>query len=86
MTERLEKFKQWLIANNFDPNDKSLTIGHPKVGQVDLDKSFGSTDFHDVLKILSRHLDVYSIKTSDAYAEYDYTWHDSKRLQVPLIT
>ncbi len=86
MTERLEKFKQWLIANNFDPEDKSLTIGHPKIGQVDCEKSFGSTNFHDVLKILTTHLDVYSIKTSDAYAEYDYTWQDSKLIQVPLIT
>ena len=86
MTERLERFEQWLRANNFDPEDKSLTIGHPKIGQVDLDKSFGTTDFHKVLKTLTKHLDVYSIKTTDAYCEYNYTWHDSKRLQVPLIT
>ena len=85
MTERLEKFEQWLIANNFDPEDKSLTIGHPKIGQVDCEKSFGSTDFQAVLNILTRHLDVYSIKTTDAYCEYDYTWHQSKELQVPLI-
>jgi len=85
MTERLEKFEQWLIANNFDPEDKSLTIGHPKIGQVDLNSSFSSTDFHKVLSILTQHLDVYSIRTSKAYAEYDYTWQESKQLQVPLL-
>ena len=86
MKEKLKEFRTWLIANNFDPEDKSLTIGHPKIVQVDLDKSFGSTDFQEVLKKLTKSLDVYSIKTSDAYCEYDYTWHDSKSLQVPLIT
>ena len=85
MQEKLREFRAWLITNNFDPEDPSLTIGHPKIGQVDLDRSFGCTDFHGVLKILTKHLDVYSIKTSDAYAEYDYTWHQSKELQVPLI-
>ena len=86
MKEKLKEFRTWLVANNFDPDDPSLTIGHPKVGQVDLDKSFGCTDFQAVLNILTTHLDVYSIKTTDAYCEYDYTWNDSKSLQVPLIT
>ena len=85
MQTKLNEFRKWLVANDFDPEDPSLTIGHPKIGQVDLEKSFGCNDFHDVLKILTKHLDVYSIKTSDAYAEYDYTWHQSKELQVPLI-
>jgi len=85
MKDNLERFRTWLVANNFDPNDPSLTIGHPKIGQVDLEKSFGSTDFHAVLKTLTKYLDVYSIKTSDAYCEYDYTWHQSKELQVPLL-
>ncbi len=86
MIIKLKRFRKWLEKNNFDPDDPSLTIGHPKIGQVNLEKSFGCTDFHDVLKILTKHLDVYSIKTSDAYCEYDYTWHQSKELQVPLIT
>ena len=85
MHTKLNEFRKWLVANNFDPEDPSLTIGHPKIGQVDLDKSFGCNDFHDVLKILTKHLDVYSIKTSDSYCEYDYTWHQSKELQVPLL-
>jgi len=83
--EKLKEFRTWLVANNFDPEDPSLTIGHPKIGQVDLNRSFSSTDFHEVLSILTQHLDVYSIRTSKAYAEYDYTWQDSKQLQVPLL-
>lgn len=74
--EKLREFKQWLIANNFDPEDKSLTIGHPQVGQVDLLKSFNTTDYKTIWNILEQHLDVFSIKTSESYAEYDYTWMD----------
>jgi len=85
MNEKLDGFREWLIANKFDPEDKSLTIGFPKVAQVDLTASFGSKDFHHRLSILTKYLDVYSIKTSNAYVEYDYTWRDSKQLQVPLI-
>jgi len=85
MNEHLDAFRGWLVDNKFDPNDKSLTIGHPKVAQVDLDASFSTTDFHRILSKLTQHLDVYSIRTSDSYAEYDYTWRNSKELQVPLL-
>ena len=86
MQTRLDDFRTWLKANNFDPEDPILTIGHPKIGQVDFEKSFGTNDFLSVLSKLSKYLDIYSIKTSGAYCEYDYTWHQSKELQVPLIT
>jgi hypothetical protein len=85
MQTQLADFRKWLTDNNFDPEDKSLTIGHPKVAQVDLDASFSTTDFHQILSKLTQHLDVYSIRTSDSYAEYDYTWRNSKELQVPLL-
>ena len=38
--EENKKFRQWLKDNGFDPEDKSLTIGHPKVGQINLQRSF----------------------------------------------
>ena len=85
MQAKLQEFRTWLKANNFDPDDPSLTIGHPKIGQVDLQKSFGSEYFEDILAKITEHLDVYSIKTSDSYCEYDYTWRETKELQVPLI-
>jgi len=40
MLEQLNEFRHWLVVNGFDPEDKSLTIGHPMVAQVDLQKSF----------------------------------------------
>jgi len=81
MKKQLNDFKQWLINNGFDPDDKSLTIGHPQVGQVNLMQSFGSENYIDIWNILNTHLDVYSIKTSDAYVEYPYSWKDSDYMQ-----
>lgn len=83
----LTEFKQWLIDNNFDPEDKSLTIGHPQVGQVDLLRSFGSTDYRDIWDCLGNHLNVYSISTSDATATYKYNWTDADYIdqQVKII-
>jgi hypothetical protein len=73
---RLEEFRQWLRANGFDPEDKSLTIGHPKVAQVDLQRSFNSQDYQTIWYQLSQHLDVYKIQTSVTEATYSYRWSD----------
>ena len=70
-------FRQWLIDNGFDPEDKTLTIGHPKCGQVDLVRSFGTTDYNAIWAQLGTHLDVYRIKSSTAEAVYTYNWSDA---------
>jgi hypothetical protein len=74
---KLKEFREWLTANNFNPDDKSLTIGHPKVAQVDLHTSFGTDDYKRIWEQLGAHMDVYKIKTSDAEATYDYSWDDA---------
>ena len=73
---QLLEFHQWLLDNGFDPADKSLTIGHPQIGQVNLQKSFGTIDYQQVWNQLIRHLDVIAIRTGDASATYDYHWKD----------
>jgi len=74
--KQLAEFREWLARNGFDPDDKSLTIGHPQVGQVDLAKSFGTTDYQTIWAQLAQHLDVYSVRTSTASAIYNYSWSD----------
>jgi hypothetical protein len=78
---RLQEFKEWLTVNGFDPEDKTLTIGHPQIGQVDLSASFGSNNYQDIWSGLNTHLDVYKVKTSDACAVYDYCWSDEDFIQ-----
>jgi hypothetical protein len=73
----LTDFRVWLTNNGFDPEDKSLTIGHPQVAQVDLIRSFGTDNYVDIWNMLGTHLDVYKIRTSDATATYSYNWTDT---------
>jgi hypothetical protein len=74
--QQLAEFREWLARNGFDPDDPSLTIGHPQVGQVDLSRSFGTTDYQAIWAQLAQHLDVYSVRTSTAGAIYNYSWSD----------
>jgi hypothetical protein len=74
--KRLKQFRSWLVDNGFDPEDKTLTIGHPQVGQVNLIKSFGSIDYKIIWAQLGQHLNVHSIQTSNSLAIYTYDWSD----------
>ena len=74
--KKLAEFRQWLVENDFNPEDKALTIGHPQVAQVDLERSFGTQDYQSIWHQLSQHLDVYKIRTSAAEATYEYHWSD----------
>jgi hypothetical protein len=74
--KQLAEFREWLTRNGFDPDDAGLTIGHPCIGQVDVQRSFGTTDYQAIWAQLSTHLDVYSVRTSIATAIYNYRWSD----------
>lgn len=73
----LAEFRTWLVENGFDPEDKSLTIGHPQVAQVDLMRSFGTTDYNFIWSQLADHLDVYKIRIGGIEATYEYRWSDA---------
>lgn len=82
--QKMAAFREWLITNGFDPNDKSLTIGHPRVGTVDLMRSFGTTDYEKIWNIVGQHLDVFAVTTSTARAIYDYCWSDADYEQLQI--
>jgi hypothetical protein len=74
--KRLQEFREWLTANGFDPEDRQLTIGHPQVGQVDLQRTFGTEDYRYIWAELNTRLDVVAVRTSSAAVEYPYSWAD----------
>ena len=80
----INDFKAWLTRNGLDPHDPTLTLGHPQVGQVDLERSFNTDIPYLTWYIMNDYLDVYKIKTSDASATYDYFWHDSNFKQMQI--
>jgi hypothetical protein len=80
-TRNLANFRSWLIGNGFDPEDKSLTIGHPQVGQVDLLRSFGTENYESIWAQLNTRLNVTEIRTSGAQVAYPYRWSESDYMQ-----
>ena len=79
--KNLADFKVWLENNGFDPEDPSLTIGHPQVGQVDLVRSFGTEDYREIWAALNTRLNVTAIRTGDAEQVYPYTWADADYME-----
>jgi len=75
-TKEMTGFRAWLHRNRFDAQNTEYNYGYHPVGQVDLQGSFGTTDFRKVWPILSKYLDIYKITVGDVSAVYDYTWSD----------
>ena len=81
------KFREWLVRNKINYEDPRLSFGHIKLGQINLDKSFGTRDFFQILKKLSCHLDLYQIKVDGVTGTYDYVWNDDnyKKMQIDFL-
>ena len=86
--QQLAEFRVWLQQNGFDPEDKTLTIGHPKIAQVDLRRSFGTEDYRRIWAELNTRLNVRAVRTSLAGTEYPYHWADPdyKQQQIKELT
>lgn len=82
--ENLKAFNKWLTVNGFDPNDKTLTIGHPKVGQVNLIRSFGTENYQSIWDKLNTRLNVLEVRTSTSQSRYEYAWSDADYMQQQL--
>lgn len=72
-----QDFKTWLLDNNLDPQDPKLSLGYLPIGQVDLQRSFGTTDMFEIWEKLSSHLDIFSIEIDGVRNEFNYCWNDS---------
>jgi len=75
-TREMTGFREWLHRNRFDVQNTEYNYGYHPIGQVNLQSSFGTTDFRKVWPILSKYLDILSIEAGDAKSTYDYTWTD----------
>jgi hypothetical protein len=72
-----QDFQSWLLDNNLDPQDPKLSLGYLPIGQVDLQRSFGTTDMFEIWEKLSSHLDIFSIEIDGVRNEFNYCWNDS---------
>jgi hypothetical protein len=85
--QQQDQFCNWLIANNLDPKDTNLSLGYLPLAQVDLQRSFGTTDSTIVWKILTDHLDIYQIEVDGVVQTFDYCWTDPnyQQQQIDLL-
>jgi hypothetical protein len=81
------EFEAWLIKNNRDPKDTNLSLGYLPLGQIDLQASFGTTDYKTIWDILGKYLDIYRIEINGATQQYDYCWSDNtyKQMQIDMM-
>jgi hypothetical protein len=81
------EFREWLQRNGFNWNDPKLSLGYIKIGQINLDKSFGKMDFFNIIDKISKYLDIYKIKTSHTENIFDYVWSDPdyKNMQIEFL-
>ena len=73
----MNKFRIWLSDNGYDWEDPKLALGYIKIGQVDLQRTFGaSATFKEIYETMSDNLNITNIKTMSnrtIECEYPYT-------------
>jgi hypothetical protein len=82
-----DEFIDWLKNNGLDPSNKQLSLGYLPIGEVELQKSFGTTDAFVIWDILSQHLDIYSIEVDGIKNTFEYCWTDPdyKQQQIDMM-
>ena len=80
-TKEMGGFRKWLVRNGFEVTNTEYNYGYHPVGQVQLQESFGTTNYKEVWPILNKYLDIYKIQAGEITATYDYAWSDSNYYQ-----
>jgi len=60
--QEMERFQAWCKQNDIDWNDPKNSLGYIKIGQVNLQESFGTTDFLTIVDKLTHNLDITRIE------------------------
>lgn len=83
----VKEFHIWLEKNQIDASNSDLCLGHFPIGQVNLLKSFGTTNPDSIRKILAKHLDIYKIEVDNISNVFDYSWSDPeyKQMQINMM-
>jgi hypothetical protein len=84
----MDEYRTWLKQNNYDWEEPKLSLGYIKIGQVDLQRTFGTNaTIHDVHRTMNNNLDITSIRTitgPSIETDYPYTLDsdDWKQIQI----
>lgn len=86
--EEMDEYRAWLKDNNYEWEDPKLSLGYIKIGQVDLQRTFGaSATFKEIYETMSNNLNITSIKTISnrtIECEYPYTLDSDDWRQIQM--
>ena len=82
--DEMDPFREWLKDNGYDWNEPKLSLGYIKLGQVDLDKSFGTRDFLPIYEKLRHNLDITKISTQQTSCDFKYTLDSDNWKQIQM--
>jgi hypothetical protein len=80
-------FRAWMTKNGKDYLDPTLSCGYLPIAQVDLQNSFGTTEYQTIWDILGTHLDLFKIEVGSINSTFDYSWLDAdyKQKQIDMM-
>jgi hypothetical protein len=86
--QEMDKYRAWLKDNNYDWENPKLSLGYIKIGQVDLQRTFGSSaTFKEIYETMTRNLNITNIKTMSnrtIECEYPYTLDSDDWQQIQM--
>ena len=84
----MDQYRAWLKENNYDWEDPKLSLGYIKIGQVDLQRTFGSSaTFKEIYETMTNNLNISNIKTMSKRiieCEYPYTLDSDDWQQIQM--
>ena len=60
--KEMDEYRQWLAENNYDWEEPRLSLGHIKLGQVNLETSFQDTTFPVIYDSMKHNLNINKIQ------------------------
>ena len=86
--QEMNEYRKWLKDNNFDWGDPKLSLGYIKIGQVDLQRTFGTNaTFEQIYNTMKDNLNITSIKTiasGTIECDYPYTLDSDNWKQIQM--
>ena len=86
--QEMDEYRAWLKDNGYDWEDPKLSLGYIKIGQVDIQRTFGSSaTFKEIYDTMSKNLNISNIKSMSSRTiecAYPYTLdsNDWKQIQM----
>ena len=85
--EEMDGYRAWLKENNYDYEDPNLSLGYIKLGQIDLNKNFGTHNFTKIYESLKDNLNISKIQVKgndNITSDFPYTLDskDWKQIQI----